>query len=545
MSHLFLTGFMGAGKSTVGPLVAERLGRAFIDLDMEIERQTGSSVSALFASGGEDAFRELEHAALESLRGCPDAVVATGGGVILRDDNRCLLRELGTVVYLSVTPEVAIARIGDATSRPLLAGRGVAAAREIIGARHSLYQVTADHVVDATSGAPGAVADEVIQAFDTGVPRTIRVSAGAAGGYDVLVGRGLLERCGDTLARLGRAGAVALVSDETVWRLYGAAASASLARAGFEVRRHVVPAGESSKAWDVAGALLEALAADGLDRASTVVGLGGGVVGDLAGFCAATFMRGIPVVHVPTTMLAQVDSSIGGKTAVDLAAGKNLAGAFWQPLAVIADIDCLQSLPAPEVTNGLVEAAKAALLEGPEALRAFEATAPAARLGDAAARERIVADAAAFKAKVVSEDERESSLRECLNLGHTLGHALETALGYGVLPHGLAVAEGMRFAASLAAEVAGAAPDTAKDTARVLAAVGAGAETCHEALGPHRGGLTAESLVSIMRRDKKSRGGAVRFVLLTAPGVWNAVPVEDEVLLGAVSRWLAGLTTEV
>lgn len=539
MSHLFLTGFMGAGKSTVGRLVAERLDRAFIDLDVLIEGREGMSVSSLFAERGEEGFRAAEHAALESLAGLPAAVVATGGGIVLRGDNRASLRRMGAVVYLSVSPESALARLGDAADRPLLVGKGVAAAREVLGARLSLYTATADRIVDTEGKDADAVAGEVaaIVAGPAGDVRVLHVGPESPGGYDVLVGEGLLADMGARVVQATGARSVALVTDANVVAFLGSRVKDALGAADIRVVEHVIPAGESSKSWFLAGELLESMSAGGLDRGSAVVALGGGVVGDLAGFCASAYMRGIALVQVPTTLLAQVDSAIGGKTAVDLPAGKNLAGAFWPPGLVIADVQVLQSLPPDEWTNGLVEAAKHALLADPDALGRFEA-----RLDDLLAREPhtlldAVTEAAAFKVGIVTEDVREAGLRECLNLGHTLGHALEVLAGYGSLPHGLAVAEGMRFASRLAEALGGPEPGLAARTAALLARIGAPAG--HEVLVRVRSTVDAEAVLAAMKADKKSREGVVRFVLLDAPGLWRVAGIDDGMLLDMLRAWSA------
>ena len=540
MSHLFLTGFMGAGKSTVGRLVAERLGRPFADTDAVIEEREGLTVSALFEARGEEGFRIAEHAALEWLTSQAPHVIATGGGVVLRPDNQALLKRAGTVVYLSVTPEEALARLGDAGDRPLLAGGGLGAARSILDARLSLYRATADHVVETTGRAPGEVADAVLAALGDPPERVITVGA-ADGGYEIILGAGMLEQSGDRIRAISTASRAALVSDATVAALYGDRVAAALRTAGFRVSEHVVPPGEASKSWGQAGRLLEEFAGTGLDRASVVVALGGGVVGDLAGFCAASYMRGVALVHLPTTLLAQVDSSIGGKTGVDLEAGKNLAGSFWPPCLVLSDSTILTTLPPAEWTNGLVEAAKAALLAGGAALERFESDLTPLLWREAGAVANAVYDAAVFKADVVTDDLRESSRRECLNLGHTLGHALEVLLGYGVLSHGLAVAEGMRFAARLAERLSVGSAATTARTSVLLESIGAGEALCTEALGSLAATLTPEGLLTAMKSDKKSRDGSVRFVLVVDPGEWEVRSVEDAVLLDELTEWVSRL----
>jgi shikimate kinase/3-dehydroquinate synthase len=539
VNHIVITGFMGAGKTTVGRLVATRLGREFIDLDAEIERREGVTVTALFRERGEVGFRDAEHAALASLAEAPPAVIATGGGAVLREDNQRLLREIGTVVYLAVTPEEAIGRLGGAGDRPLLAGGGLAAARSILDARLSLYAATADRVVDTVGRTADEVADAVVAAVTGPVaPQVGRVTVGAGSGvYEVLIGRGLLGALASHFTAATGARTVALVSDESVWGFAGDLAKAALERGGIAVSEHVIPVGEPSKSWEQAGMLLEGFAASGLDRSSAVVALGGGVVGDLAGFCASVYMRGIPVVQVPSTLLAQVDSSVGGKTAVDLAAGKNLAGSFWPPALVVADIDLLNTLPDAEWINGLVEAAKAALLEGGEALDRFEARLGDLSDGDAGAVRGLVSDAVAFKAGVVSADLREADLRECLNFGHTLGHALELLAGYGSLPHGLAIAEGMRFACSLGERLGVTEAGVAGRVSELLNAIGAGAHAWQIATQDVGASFTPEAVLGAMRSDKKSRSGVVRFVLLQRPGAWRALPVDDAVLLDELERW--------
>ncbi|MHB1324255.1 MAG: 3-dehydroquinate synthase [Coriobacteriia bacterium] len=541
MSHVFLTGFMGAGKSAVGRALAAMLDRSFVDLDREIEARERTDIPSIFRERGETGFREAEHATLEGLVHRGPAVVATGGGAVLRHDNQALLKKHGVVIHLSVSPEVAMARLGDTRDRPLLAGGGIDTARRILAARLPVYAATADHVVATDGLTIDEVARAALEALESTVERTASAAmtitvTHAGGGYDIVVGAGLLCTLGDLVRRVAD-GPVALVTDETVGPMLGERAAGSLRDAGLAVSVHQVPAGEPSKCWEQAGALLEEFAEARLDRTATVLGLGGGVVGDLAGFCASAYMRGIGLIHVPTTLLAQVDSAIGGKTGVDLAAGKNLAGAFWPPRLVVCDTAVLATLPEAEWTNGLVELLKGAFLEGGETLACVEKGLDAlvARRSDTV---RVaVQAAAAFKADVVSADLRESDVRECLNLGHTLGHALELLVGYGVLPHGLAVAEGMRFAGRLAERLVGAQPGLTTRMSEALEAAGAGEEVCRRAIAPSASRLTPPQVLAAMRSDKKSRGGTVRFVLLQAPGVWTVRGVDDEVLLEELDRW--------
>lgn len=358
-----------------------------------------------------------------------------------------------------------------------------------------------------------------------------RISVAVPGGaYDVAIGPGLLDSVGDVVRESTGASACALVTDETVGPLFAARVEASLRAAGVEPVSLWVPAGEASKSWAEAGRLLEFFSEAGLGRDSAVVSLGGGVVGDLAGFAAATYLRGVPVVQVPTTLLAQVDSAIGGKTGVDLPRGKNLAGAFWQPAAVVADTETLETLPERQWRSGLAEVAKSAVLAGADEFSTLEIDSFELAHREDVEVEAAVRMAAGFKARIVSGDEREAADREALNYGHTFAHALERELGYGNVTHGAAVAEGMRFAAHLAAEVAGADPAWVTRQEKLL-----------DRLGLERAGGECEpvALLGAMRSDKKARAGQVRFVLSTAPGVWSVRAVDDDVLAGALARWCA------
>lgn len=348
--------------------------------------------------------------------------------------------------------------------------------------------------------------------------------------YEVLIGPGLIEEVGDLCRSVSKAKKVAIVTDGNVADLFGLAVESKLITAGFDASTLTVTPGESSKSWATAGEVLEAVAELALDRGDLIVALGGGVVGDLAGFVAATYLRGIRFVQVPTTLLAQVDSSVGGKTGVDLRAGKNLAGAFKQPLLVIADTAALSLLPEREWASGLAEIAKSAVIDGDEFLGWLEENA-----GELVAREEdAVIDAVkrsvAFKSRVVSADEREAGLRECLNYGHTFGHALEKVAGYGSYPHGVAVAEGMRFAIRLAVEAGSASVEFVRRQDDLLDRLGLSA--IHEGYDP-------EALLAAMHSDKKARSGKVRFVLPESPGNWACSAVDDSVIREHVQAWSA------
>ncbi len=346
--------------------------------------------------------------------------------------------------------------------------------------------------------------------------------------YRVEIGDRLLGKVGRIVAPLTAGARVAVITDDEVGPLYAGAVLESLIEVGFEASVITVPSGEASKSWAMAGTVVEQLASAGLERIDLIVAVGGGVVGDLAGFCAGVYLRGVSFVQVPTTLLAQVDSSVGGKTGVDLSAGKNLAGVFKQPRAVIADIGCLSTLPETEWCSGLAEVAKSAVLDSEEFLRWTERHAAALMAREQDAVAEAVRASVAFKARIVATDEHEAGPREALNLGHTLGHAIEKVAGYGVFPHGVAVAEGMRFAARLAERVVGAPQTFTARQADLLDALG---------LTPIIGEFDPDALRLAMSSDKKSREGRPRFVLAEAPGQFVVVPVDENILTAELHAW--------
>jgi 3-dehydroquinate synthase len=366
-------------------------------------------------------------------------------------------------------------------------------------------------------------------------PDVIRVplpaESGADRSYDIVVGSGTIALLGDALRAAG-AGRAAVIADSNVVATHARAAGRALDAAGLETNAIVVPAGESSKSIGQLGRLWEELAGLGLDRHAHLVAVGGGVVGDLAGFAAATFLRGIPVWQVPTTVVAQVDSAIGGKTGINLDAGKNLVGAFWQPRGVFSDVDSLATLPDREFRSGLAEVVKYGIILDAEFIAWLEEHRAAVLRRDAAALMHMVARSATLKADVVARDERElTGLRAVLNYGHTFGHAYETALGYGTLLHGEAVAIGMTDAAELAVRLGRIPRGTADRQRRLLEAMGL----------PVRlpAGVTAppDVLLEIMARDKKARGGKLRYVL---PSRIGDVELVEDVPMAVVRGVLGG-----
>jgi 3-dehydroquinate synthase len=347
---------------------------------------------------------------------------------------------------------------------------------------------------------------------------TVQVDLGERS-YEVLVENGLLARVGEAIAKTGLKGRAAIISDETVARHHGQALQASLEAAGLEPSLHLVPAGEASKSMSRVEELCSSLAAAGHDRRSLVVALGGAVVGDLAGFVAAVFYRGVPFVQVPTTIVAQVDSSVGGKTGVNLAEGKNLLGAFHQPKLVIVDPAVLATLPAREYHEGFAEVIKHAAIRDAAMLPEIARLDPSTREVPA----DLIARNIAIKARIVEADEHETKgIRALLNFGHTIGHGIEAAVPYGEMLHGEAISLGLRAALLLSERHAGLSADSSRTILALLTRF-----QLPLVLDP---AITTERVLHKLGRDKKFEAGKVRFVLLRAPGdafVSEAVTTAD------------------
>ena len=346
--------------------------------------------------------------------------------------------------------------------------------------------------------------------------------------YDIVVGSGVIGSIGPAIAATGARRTV-VITDAAVADSHAATAAASLKSSGLDVATLSVPSGEASKSVAALERLWNEMARLAVDRHTHVVGVGGGVVGDLSGFAAATFGRGLPIWHVPTTLVAQVDSAIGGKTGINLAAGKNLVGSFWQPRGVIADVDTLATLPDREFKSGLAEVVKYGMILDPAFFDWLEANTGAILGRHAAALAHVVGRSAALKADVVERDEREiSGLRAVLNYGHTFAHAYETAAGYGTLLHGEAVAIGMVSAAALGESLGRIGPDIVARQEQLLRAFDLPVAV------PTGPGFTSDALLATMARDKKTVGGRLRFVLPTRIGHVELVDGIDPAAVRAI-----------
>ena len=520
---IVLVGLMGAGKSVVGRRLAAHLALPFRDSDSEIEAAAGRSVAEVFSQFGEPHFRAGERRVLLRLLEGPPVVLATGGGAFMDAATRAAIRARGVSIWLRAPLPVLLRRVALRRNRPLLAnGDPEGTLRRLMEQRYPIY-AEADIVVDCTDDTPDRTMGRVAAALaGWQAPRRLPVRT-AAGGYDVVIGSGLLARAGALLAPVLPQKRVVVVTDSTVDALHGAALAAGLAEAGFEMAKLVVPPGEQSKSLAAFSQLTEDLLATGLERRTAVLALGGGVVGDLAGFAAAVALRGVPFVQVPTTLLAQVDSSVGGKTGINTSRGKNLLGAFYPPRIVIADTATLATLPAREKRAGYAETVKAGLIGDPAFYEWCERHGSAVVGDDAEAQAEAITRACAFKASVVGNDEREERAdggRALLNLGHTFGHAIEAACGYGTVLHGEAVAVGLGLAFRLSAALGYCDASVGARVEAHLASVGLPAD-----LGMLNRRFSAERLMALMQRDKKMRDGRLHFVL--ASGIGAAFTASD------------------
>ncbi len=506
---IFLYGPSGSGKSTIGRLLAQQLGMTFVDLDGEIERRAGKSVSDLFAQDGEAGFRQREQGVLAQVLESKAGVVALGGGTLLDEHNRRLADSRGAVLCLNATPETLLARLrGDATPRPLLAGDAAGRLRALLTARQAHYQSFPLSLDTTHLGAEEA-------AWEAQVRLGIFRIAGMGNGTMVRIRSGGLAEIGDALTAEGLKPPLVVVSDAHVKPHHAPALLRQLYASGYTAELVTIPAGEAHKSLDTAAGLWQAFLMHKLERGGTVVALGGGVVGDLAGFAAAVYLRGVSWVNLPTSLLAMVDASLGGKTGANLPQGKNLIGAFHAPRLVLSDARTLVTLPQPEFRNGLAEVVKHGVIAD-EALFDLCAGGLEGLAGD---WDALVRRAAAVKIKIIEQDPFEGGLRQVLNLGHTLGHALEKVLDYRIR-HGEAVALGMVAEARLAEAIGLAQRGVAGQIAACLAGLGL------PTVLPD--GIDADELAAAMAVDKKKADGVVRFALPLRIGkVRHGVVVAD------------------
>ena len=550
-TQIVLVGLSGSGKSSIGRLIAERLNWRFIDTDDAVTEREGATPAELIVDRGEAAFRTIEEAIVAEAAVAEHTVIATGGGAFLSARNREALGAHGLICYLDATASALARRlseVGEETVRPLLGEDPESRLVELDAERRPFYNhadvwVPAQGRATEDVGTFEAAADRIVRIWShdgaallarpqrlerLGRAEPARVPAAVIDTdgerYPIWVGRGELSRLPDRLRMLGLDDRRAfIISDNNVWESHGASVAEALDAGGIAGASYLIPAGEASKSLRVASELYRWLAEERAERRDVVLALGGGVVGDLGGYVAATYLRGMPLVQLPTSVLAMNDASIGGKVAVDLPAGKNLVGAFYQPRAVIADIDTLVSLPRRSYTEGFAEVIKHALILDPALLATLELEPKglASSSPDWDLLTDITARSMRLKALIVSTDPREQGLRAILNYGHTIGHALEVATGYGEFLHGEAVSIGLLGAARIAQRLGLVTHEVVDRHGDILRSFG---------LPTAASRIDASAILNAMRMDKKVERGRQRFVLLEAVGraiVRDDVPPED------------------
>jgi shikimate kinase/3-dehydroquinate synthase len=500
---------MGAGKTAIGKRLADVLRLPFIDADQEIERAAGIKIAEIFARHGEPHFRAGEKRVIARLLQGRPIVLATGGGAFMDEETRAAIAARGVSIWLRAPLSVLLRRVQGRGHRPLLNTGDPAATLMRLSAQRDPIYATADIIINTSEDPPTVTTANVAAALAAHIGIQRLPVTTSAGRYEVIIGAGLLGQAGALLRASLPRPRVMIITDETVAALHLPTLRQSLDAAMITHHTITVAPGEASKSVASWSRVCEALLAAGADRHTSVIALGGGVVGDLAGFAAAATLRGLPFIQIPTTLLAQVDSSVGGKTGINAPQGKNLIGAFHQPRAVLADVSLLSSLPARERAAGYAEIVKAGLIADTALYEWCEANAAGIKAGDPAALAEAVARAVAFKAHIVAADERETAAqdgRALLNLGHTFAHALEAEQGYGNgLLHGEAVAIGLALAARLSVQRGLCPAPVIPRLENHLAATG---------LPTRIPAMAADKLLAHMRFDKKNRDGALTFVLL-------------------------------
>jgi 3-dehydroquinate synthase len=492
MSHIFLYGPSGAGKSTIGKKLASKLSLPFVDSDYMIEVNAGISIPEIMEKHGMDRVRELETATLKQIIADAESVIALGGGALLREENRSLIESNGKIVLLSATFETLFQRLQeDENKRPLLAGD--------LKSKLASYL---DGRVEHYTSFPLKIQVDKKDVYQ--IVNEIKVTLGrhhlsAMGEYDVIVGG---------LSNLPNLQNAIIVTDENIAKHHVKTI------ADLNIKTITVPAGEEHKNLETVNFLWKSFLENGLDRKSTVIALGGGVIGDMTGFAASTYMRGIDWIAVPTTLLSMVDASLGGKTGFDLPEGKNLIGAFHPPKLVLADVQFLKTLPERELISGIAEVVKHGIISDPELFELCNNGLDWVKEN----LEEIVKRAMAVKIKVIEDDPYEKGFRATLNLGHTVGHAVELVSKFN-LRHGEAIAIGMVVEAKYSARVGLASQSVVEAIESTLKKLNLPTQIPDE--------MPKAEIIKAMRVDKKKNAKAIRFALPLEIGKVELVEVSD------------------
>ena len=546
MNNIFLVGFSGTGKSEIGPIIANILSYDFIDLDTEIVKHFKKSIDKVFSEDSEEIFRKKESELLLYYGSSSKCVIATGGGVMIDDNNYALMKSKGFIVCLESTPQTIYTRLTNEEAkeeiRPVLMGNVSVGSITDLKNKRQQYYAKSDWTIHTDNLTTYQSAEEVARIYKTFVnldnSRFLQADmkselAGIVtytnGVCPLYSGWDIFEDIPKIFSNLDIPGNLFLISDKNVYSLYGPEVEKYIASTGKQVTSYQIEPGEHNKTFNTISNVYRWLAESKAQRQDTVVALGGGVVGDMAGFVAATYNRGLGFIQIPTSLAAMVDASVGGKTAVDLPEGKNLVGAFYQPKVVIADVSTLRSLPYRETMEGWAEAIKHGLILDEQLFEVFENKYEQLLNLEPSLTSEVVKRSIQIKAEIVSQDEKETrGIRTLLNYGHTIGHGLEAATGYHKLLHGEAVSIGMMGAAMIGNRMGITNGSILERQLSILKRFD---------LPVSFKNISIDSIKSAMSLDKKAVGSSINWVLL--PEIGHAVvnsSVDNTVIDGVLEE---------
>jgi shikimate kinase/3-dehydroquinate synthase len=532
--NIILVGMAGVGKSTLGKLLARLTGYRFVDSDFEIEKEEASTISVIFKEKGEPYFRALEKKTIQRLTQIEKpSVIATGGGTLLNQENRENLKKSGILVCLTASAEEILKRIRKEEKRPLLKGGNLLMSiRTLQNEREAIYKGV-DLIVETDHKTPLKIAREILNRIKSEPSRqraALEVSLKEGRSYPIILGNGNLIQLGEYLAPRFQ-NKIAVVTNPRIWRLHGALMKRTLVAAGFKPLVLQIPDGEQYKNMKWVNYIIGELLKNRYERSSPVLAFGGGVIGDLAGFVSGIYLRGTPFIQVPTTMIAQVDSSIGGKTGVNDPMGKNMIGVFHQPEFVWIDIALLKTLSKRDYLSGLGEVVKYGMIADSRFFEYLETKRIEILSQSAEELFHAIFRSCQIKGEVVSQDEKESGIRKILNYGHTMGHAVESATAYKRYRHGEAIGIGMHFAARLSVRIEECTSDLMQRQKSLLESY---------SLPVNLPKVNAKDLIKIMELDKKVKEGKIYFILPSEVGKVVIKPVDKHLILEVTKKGIPG-----
>lgn len=513
--NIILIGFMGSGKDSVGKKISKKTDLSFISMDDYIVLTETRTINSIFEESGEDYFRKIEKQTLKRINNIRNIVVATGGGVVKDEENRKILSKMGKVIYLYTSLKAVKQRLDKDKTRPLIKDKDNIIKIYNERMKKGFYEF-ADKKIDTSAITPTQVADKILKYLqikptnEEKILKKYKLRADSKE-YPIHIGCNILQNNNSSIDIKLKSDKVAIISNPAVGALYIGETEKMLKDKGIKPFRCIIPDGEKYKNFDTIKKIFDMLLKQNMDRSSSIIALGGGVIGDMGGFVASTLKRGVSLIHIPTTLIAQVDSSIGGKTGFDHPLGKNMIGTFYQPDMVLIDIKKLLTLPEKEFRNGLAEVIKYGITHDVQLFNILKNQQEKIINRDTILLEKIVSKCVKIKKEVVEEDEKEEKgKREVLNYGHTIGHIIETLTGYSKYSHGEAVAIGMVEEAKLAQKEGLLSNEDFKRIENLIKKYGL------PYLIP--GNISKEDINNFVSQDKKVRRGKIRLPVPTEIG---------------------------